>query len=379
MTNPTSNYAWQMPTPTDLVTDLPADFEVFGQAVDNSLWNVGFGQAGKNKIINGDFGINQRAFTSSTTTGQYVYDRFVSQNSGGTVTFSTQTFTVGTAPVAGYEGKNYVRCVTTGQSAAGDQAFIRSRIESVRTFAGQTATISFWAKANTGTPKVGATFVQVFGSGGSPSSAVIVNGQSATTSTSWARYSFTFAIPSISGKTLGTNNDDGLQLEIWFSAGTDAATRSGTVGIQSNTFEIWGVQAEYGSKMTPFQTASGGSPQAELAMCQRYYWRFTPSAAGDRFGNGLCDSTTVAQLLVQFPVSMRTAPSALEQSGTATDYQVRTAAATSTNCSSVPTYSATSTNSALVSFTVSSGLVAGQAMNGRAVNTAAYLGWSAEL
>ncbi len=26
-----------MPSPTDLVTDLPADFEVFGQAVDTSL------------------------------------------------------------------------------------------------------------------------------------------------------------------------------------------------------------------------------------------------------------------------------------------------------------------------------------------------------
>jgi hypothetical protein len=37
MTNPTSNFGWQMPTSTDLVTDLPADFETFGQAVDTSL------------------------------------------------------------------------------------------------------------------------------------------------------------------------------------------------------------------------------------------------------------------------------------------------------------------------------------------------------
>ena len=37
MTNPTSNYNFQMPTSTDLVTDLPADFEVFGQAVDTRL------------------------------------------------------------------------------------------------------------------------------------------------------------------------------------------------------------------------------------------------------------------------------------------------------------------------------------------------------
>lgn len=37
MANPTTHFGWQMPTPTDLVTDLPADFEVFGQAVDNDL------------------------------------------------------------------------------------------------------------------------------------------------------------------------------------------------------------------------------------------------------------------------------------------------------------------------------------------------------
>jgi len=38
MANPTSNYGWQMPTSTDLVTDLPADFEVFGQAVDSTVF-----------------------------------------------------------------------------------------------------------------------------------------------------------------------------------------------------------------------------------------------------------------------------------------------------------------------------------------------------
>ena len=37
MANPTSNFGWQMPTTTDLVTDLPADFEVFGQAVDSDF------------------------------------------------------------------------------------------------------------------------------------------------------------------------------------------------------------------------------------------------------------------------------------------------------------------------------------------------------
>jgi hypothetical protein len=47
MSNPTSNFNWQMPTATDLVTDLPADFEVFGQAVDTSLADLKGGTTGQ--------------------------------------------------------------------------------------------------------------------------------------------------------------------------------------------------------------------------------------------------------------------------------------------------------------------------------------------
>jgi hypothetical protein len=47
MSNPTSNFLWQMPTATDLVTDLPADFEVFGQAVDTTLADLKGGTSGQ--------------------------------------------------------------------------------------------------------------------------------------------------------------------------------------------------------------------------------------------------------------------------------------------------------------------------------------------
>lgn len=47
MSNPTSNFGWQMPTPTDLVTSLPADFEVFGQAVDSSMADLKGGTTGQ--------------------------------------------------------------------------------------------------------------------------------------------------------------------------------------------------------------------------------------------------------------------------------------------------------------------------------------------
>jgi len=47
MTNPTTYFGWQMPTATDLVTDLPADFEVFGQAVDTDFQDLLGGTTGQ--------------------------------------------------------------------------------------------------------------------------------------------------------------------------------------------------------------------------------------------------------------------------------------------------------------------------------------------
>jgi hypothetical protein len=226
--------------------------------------------ANKNAILNGDFTINQRNF-SSVTTGQYTFDRWNFVPNDGTVTCSVEQFTPGTAPVAGYEAKQFARVLTASQTAAGAYSIFEQRIENVRTFAGQTATISFWAKAASGTPKVALEITQNFGSGGSPSSVARVYAGQVTISTSWARYSITYAIPSLSGKTVGTtDNTSALVLSLWTSAGTDFNARTGSIGIQNNTIDFWGVQAESGSVATAFQTATG-TLQGELAACQRYY------------------------------------------------------------------------------------------------------------
>jgi hypothetical protein len=271
--------------------------------------------AGKNKIINGDMYINQRNFTSNTTTGTYGFDRFKQANVGGSFTVTPQTFALGTAPVSGYEGKNFCRLVTASQSAAGDYAGLEQMIESVRTFAGQTVTFSCWAKASTGTPKIGFSTVQFFGTGGSPSANVITSGGTATISTAWARYSFTVAIPSIAGKTIGTNNDDKVQLDLWTSVGT---TISGlgypAVGIQNVTIDTWGWQLEAGSTATDFQTASG-SIAGELALCQRYYQRVTADNTYDILSSlGSAVSTTVCVAPFPLNATMRTTPTAVDYS-----------------------------------------------------------------
>jgi hypothetical protein len=80
MANPTSNFNWQMPTSSDLVTDLPADFEVFGQAVDTSLADLKGGTTGqvlkKNSNTDMDFvwSADSAGMTNPmTTTGDTIY------------------------------------------------------------------------------------------------------------------------------------------------------------------------------------------------------------------------------------------------------------------------------------------------------------------
>jgi len=47
MANPTTYFGWVMPNSADLVTDLPADFAVFGQGVDTSMQDLLGGTTGQ--------------------------------------------------------------------------------------------------------------------------------------------------------------------------------------------------------------------------------------------------------------------------------------------------------------------------------------------
>lgn len=299
-----TNYGWSEPDNTSLVKDGALAIRTLGDAIDTSLWNSGYGQAGKNKIINGDFGVWQRgtSFTNPASSANiYTADRWVLDFANANPTSASitqQTFTPGAAPVAGYEGRFFARStITTVGSTTTYRPFCQ-RIEDVRTFANQTATLSFWAKADSNRTLT-IYYQQVFGSGGS--SAVSSGGDNFSLTSSWQRFTITFAIPSISGKTIGTNS----YLNIIFQQ----ASASGSV------LDLWGVQMEYGSSATPFQTASGGSIQGELAMCQRYYIRFIGSGGNDILSSlGWAPQTTSAHILFPFPVQMRTEPAAIESS-----------------------------------------------------------------
>jgi hypothetical protein len=261
----------------------------------NTIQSVEYA-AGKNKIINGDFRVAQRGTSIVCATGvdTPTLDRwFTNRNGTGTVTVSQQTFTPGTAPVAGYEGANFIRF---DQSVAGSGAsfsVFSTKIEDVRTFAGQTMTFSFWAKT-AAAKTYSCTVRQNFGSGGSGS--VDTSTSNFTTSTSWTRFSFIVAVPSISGKTIGTSS----YLQIWFNMGLNETT----------TFDVWGTQAEASSTASDFQTATG-TLQGELAACQRYFQVIGGTASGFPIVTGYVSASSQSlRWPISFPVQMRTAPTA---------------------------------------------------------------------
>jgi hypothetical protein len=369
-------YGWAEPDNSSLVKNGAADIRTLGDAIDTSVWNVGYGQAGKNKIQNADFSVNQRNLTSTTTSSAFMFDRWRTIYTGGTTTSSSQTFTPGTAPVAGYEGKNYLRIVTTSQSAVSDFARFQQNIEGVRTFAGQNTTVSFWAKAASGTPKVAAAIVQTFGSGGGESASVETLVGTVTLSTSWVRYTINVAVPSIAGKTFGPSiNDDVLSLRL-FTSGGSSVTSAQSIGLQNNTFDFWGVQWEYGSKATPFQTASGGSLTGELAMCQRYYWRNTNDAGTDVWLTaGLAATTTLIYFGLQFPVKMRAIPTSIDYASP----RFTNALAAYTGGTLSLAGSATSTTSTTIIYTHGSAALTLNNYYMAQTQASGYIGLSAEL
>jgi hypothetical protein len=155
-----------------------------------------------------------------------------------------------------------------GGAGAGNGCLFSQAIEGVRRLSGKTVTVSFWAQIAAGA-KIGVSLTQDFGSGGSPSAPATGVGLSVTSvSPAWTRYALTFTLPSTAGKTLGTNNNSQTSLEMWLSAGSSFATRTGGVGVQTGFFNMWGVQLEIGSTATPLEKPD---PRYDLANCQRFY------------------------------------------------------------------------------------------------------------
>jgi len=345
----------------------------------------------KNRIINGSMSISQGAAGATITPAvtsayatNYPVDRFQVIVGAASKLTTAQSSTAAT-------GFNFSTLITSSSAytvGAGEVFAIRQNIEGFNTadLAFGTAnaasiTLSFWVRSS-----LTGTF-----------------GGSLQNSASDRSYPFTYTISSAntfekktvtiagdtSGTWIGATNGIGLRVNFglgvgstfsgtagaWAAGDFDSATgATSVVGTNGATFYITGVQLEKGTTATSFDYRPYGT---ELALCQRYYYRQKPSI-NVRFCPSYNATTTSAVGVLELPVTMRTAPSALEQTGTASDYGVAyltTAAA----CSSVPVFSLASTDSVYLSFTVASGLTAGQGSTLYNNTANGYLGFSAEL
>ena len=290
--------------------------------------------AGKNKIINGNFGIWQRG-TSFTADG-YNADRFRMTLSGATATVSRQTFTVGQTDVS--ENPTYFlrMAVSTGDNACRLESFL----EDVTLSSGKTFTLSFWAK---GTNPAGGILEivsrQGFGSGGS-AEVITIQGSFSLTA-SWQRFTQTITYASVSGKTIGAGNYYGF----------DIRQPVADTGAAAWTLDIANVQLEAGSVATAFQTATG-TIQGELAACQRYYQRATGTATNTAYiCSGVAISTSRVFLNYASPVTFRTAPSIAHSSASLGNGVI-----SNQNITSIAYYSSGSLQQISIDANVSSGL-----------------------
>jgi len=344
----------------------------------------------KNRIINGAMVIDQRnagTEVNPAATNVYYLDRW-------TVTSSAASkFKIGqnagaVTPPTGYI--NYLGCTSLSAYTVGASEIfvVRQAIEGLNvadlawgTASAATVTLSFWVYSS-----LTGTFGGSLRNNGNTRSYPFT--YTISSANTWTQASVTIA-----GDTTGTwLTTNGTGIGVVFSLGS-GATVSGTagawaatnytsatgavsvVGTNGATFYITGVQLEKGSTATSFDYRPYGT---EFALCQRYYYRTTPGAVSRSFGSAFTQATTEAIVLTPYPITLRTSPTALEQSGTAGDYSYGEAG-TNFTCSAVPIFSTASVDSATSKLTVASGLTVGRGGFGRAVNATTFLAWSAEL
>lgn len=227
------------------------------------------GMGRKNLLINGNFDVWQRGTVfASTSASQYLADRWLHAMSHE-VYAGRYEFALGQTDVPG--NPLYYMHTSVHDNTVGEYANLHQRIEGVHTLSGETVTLSFWLNTSGG-QQVGIGYRQFFGTGGTPSDHLDANiAKVSTSGTGWEKFTLTFTVPSILGKTLGTDGNDYFGIWfIWSAAPTHDPqfTMSGGLGVQDGTFRVAQIQLEKGQFATEFERRSYGE---ELQLCQRYY------------------------------------------------------------------------------------------------------------
>ena len=347
----------------------------------------------RSRIINGGMVIDQRNAGASVTPADaaYTLDRYGNVSSQSSK-FSVQQNAGSVTPPVGFANYLGVTSLSAYSVPSNELFTLYQNIEGFNTADLQwgtanakTITISFWVRSSlTGT--FGGSVANNAFDRSYPYSYTI------SAANTWEFKSITIA-GDTTGTWVGATNGIGMRVYFplgvgadfsgtagaWVGAGDVSATgATSVVGTNGATFYITGVQLEVGSTATSFDYRPYGT---ELQLCQRYYYKVKQDGvASARLGNfGQAYATTTAGVITNFPVEMRTSPTAVEQSGTAGDYRLYNSAGSSLVCTAVPAFGNAGKWYAETSMTVASGLVAGNATNAFCTNSSAFLGWSAEL
>lgn len=284
-------------------------------------------------IMNGNFDIWQRGTSFTPASTDYMADRWRSgyDADGGTLptdTITRQSLTPGDITNSFY----YMRLNVDGAgSGFGTDALYtyQQPIEFGTRFlcgASKTVTLSFWAKSDITDKKLGFNLWQLYGTGGTPSSAEAINGDNVTLTSTWTKYTHTFTTNTLASKTFGTDNNDQLRVDFSFMWG---ATRGAYVN-SSGTAEDFGgsgnidiaqVQLCAGSVALPFQPKSYAQ---ELQDCQRYCEVLGGSGSPgyserDYMGMGYMADTDTGIFTYTFKQVKRTAPTITAPTGVAGD------------------------------------------------------------
>ena len=320
-----------------------------------------------NAVINGGMDIWQRGTSAAGSYPTYLADRWMNYRAVAGSTYSRQN----TSDTTNLPFIQYCQRVSRDSgNTATNLLYISQSLENEqsRMFAGQTVTLSWYARAgaNFSAASSNMGYDLAYGTGTNQNLIAGFTGQTnvvtgtKTLTTTWQRFSVTGTV-SASATQLGIN--------LYF-------TPVGTAGA-ADYMEITGVQLELGSVATTFKR-SGGTIQGELAACQRYYFRQSASASNAYavYGFGSATATTTMDAPIKFAQTMRTAPTAIEYSNLGVSADNATIIAVS---SAAFVSGENGTDNAMVRF-AATGLTQYRPYGVYSNNsTSAYLGFSAEL
>tara|TARA_Y100000004_G_scaffold2405_1_gene2933 strand:- start:218 stop:1333 length:1116 start_codon:yes stop_codon:yes gene_type:complete len=349
-----------------------------------------------NLVINGDMSVAQRG-TSSTSTLIQTVDRWGVSFGGVAVTQTQQSLTSGSPYESGFN--NFIRAANTSTSSS-TTSYIQfyQRIEAQHiansgwNFKSSSSfiTLSFWARSSL----QGTYYAFVVTDDGTDYYRSKAFALSADT---WTKVTFT--IEGNSNLTINDDNGIGFTVNIVPHYGTsytgsNANTTSWYTLVSNDympdfaqnwsessgaTFDVTGVQLELGQVATPYKHENFAD---NLLRCQRYYFKCGLAANTFMGGAGWARDNNSIHVSCPYPVTMRVAPTALETSGTSSDYEVNYRALSAT-VSSGPSFDTANRFGAFISADVSgTPLTAGDSLRlvgSSGGGTDSFLAWSAEL